>query len=50
MKKMREGKQARIYKPFEKNAKKIFPYKSMLEVTKELNKILEEMIYGKQKR
>lgn len=47
---MRKHKHQRIYEPFEKNAKKLFPNKSMLEVTKELNKILEEMLYGKKKR
>ena len=45
----KEEKQARIFIPFEKNAQKLFPHKSMLDVTKELNKILEEFIYGKPK-
>jgi len=47
---MTKDKLVRVYEPFEKNAKRLFPYKSMLNVTKEINKILEEMIYGKQKR
>lgn len=46
----KEEKQARIAKAFEENAKKIFPNKSMVDVTKELNKILEEFIYGRKKR
>lgn len=45
----KEEKQARIFKPFEKNAKRLFPNKSMLNITKEINKILEEMIYGKKR-
>ncbi len=46
----KEEKQARIFKPFEKNAKRLYPYKSMLDITKELNKILEEALYGRKKR
>ncbi len=47
---MRNYKQARIYKPFEDTAKKLFPHKSMSEVTKEINKILEEIVYGKKQK
>lgn len=47
---MRDKKQVWVFKPFEKNVRKKFPYKSMYEITKELNKLLEDMIYGKKKR
>jgi len=44
-------KQACISCEFEKNARRAFPnYKSMYEITKELNKLLEQAIYGKKKR
>lgn len=46
----KEGKQARIFKPFEKNAKRLYPNQSMVDVTKEINKILEELIHGRKKR
>lgn len=33
-------------KDFERNLRKRFPYKSMYQITKELNDVLEKMIYG----
>lgn len=50
MKMVTKSKLACISKQFEQNAKKVFPnYKSMYEITKELNKLLEEAIYGKKR-
>ena len=36
-----------ISKTFEKNLRKLYPYKSIYKATKELNKVLEKMIYDK---
>lgn len=44
------GKQVRVFEPFEKNARKRYPYKSMYEITKELNKMFEEVYHGRKKR
>ena len=45
------NKQIRIFSPFEDNCKKVFPnYKSMFDITKQLNKMLEEVLYGKKKK
>lgn len=41
-----KGKLARININFEINAKKAFPSRSMFEITKELNSLLEQVIYG----
>ena len=46
---MRDTKRISVFKPFEENARKQFPYKSMYQITKELNKMLEDMIYGTKK-
>lgn len=44
-------KLAQIDIEFEKNARKAFPnHRSMVEITKELNKLLEEAIYGYKKK
>ena len=45
----RDFKKIQVYAPFEDNARKLIPFKSMYEVTKELNKMLEERLYGIQK-
>lgn len=45
----RDFKKAQIYTPFEENARKLFPFKSMYQITKELNIYLEEKLYGIQK-
>ncbi len=40
-----------VFKKFEENARKLFPNrKSMYQVTKELNEVLEEMLYGKKRK
>ena len=33
------------YPEFTENARKAFPYKSMYQITKELNKLLEQVLY-----
>ena len=35
---------------FEKNVRKMFPHKSLFHATKELNKTLEEMLFGSKKK
>ena len=46
--KHKTSKQARIFSPFEDTCRKKFPdYKSMYDITKELNRLLEETLYGK---
>lgn len=42
----RDIKNGKISKQFEKNLRKLYPYRSLYKATKELNKVLEEMIYG----
>lgn len=42
----RDRKRVWVDKEFEQSAKKIFPCKSMYQVTKELNKMLEDVLYG----
>lgn len=38
-----------ICSDFERNARKKYPYKSMYQITKELNKMLEDLLYGKKR-
>lgn len=45
----RDVKQAKISKQFDKTARKKFPYKTMYQITKELNKMLEDMLYESNK-
>lgn len=46
---MRDHTKSWISKEFEKNARKAFPNRSMYQITKELNAILEDLIYGKKR-
>lgn len=46
---MTKTKWARIHSDFDKTTRKAFPNKSMYQITKELNKLLENVIYGKKK-
>lgn len=43
-------KQIWVDKDFEKNARKAFPYKSMYEITKQLNKLLEDALHQTKKK
>lgn len=45
-----DRKLANISKSFDSNARKAFPYKSMYQITKELNKMLEKVIYERPKK
>jgi len=44
-----DKKLCRISKQFEDNLKKLYPYRSLYDATKELNKKIEEMLYGTKK-
>ena len=46
----KDRKLANISKTFEKTARMKFPYKSMYEITLELNKMLEEALYDDAKK
>ncbi len=46
MLKTHQGKRERIDKEFAENIKKLHPDKSFREATKELNKVIQEMLYG----
>lgn len=42
----RDRKMEQVYTPFAENARKAFPYRSMYDITKQLNKLLEEVMFG----
>jgi hypothetical protein len=42
---MKHEKQIRVYAPFASNCRRKYPYKSMYQITKELNNILEDLLY-----
>lgn len=47
---MNDRKLTRVSRLFEKNARKAFPYKSMYQITRELNKLLENVLYETKKK
>jgi len=46
----KHDKLERVYIPFAMNSRKLFPSKSMYQITKELNEMLEDIIYGKRSK
>ncbi len=48
--KTHQAKNQRVDRGFLDNLKKLHPDKSCREATKELNKILQEMLYGRPKK
>ena len=46
----KDRKIANISKTFEVTARKKYPYKSMYEITVELNKMLEEVLYNEARK
>ena len=46
----RDRKLAKISKTFERTARQKFPYKSMYEITLELNKMLEKILYDEARK
>ena len=47
---MKHEKIIRVYAPFAANCKLNYPYKSMFQITKELNKMLENILYEKNRK
>ena len=47
---LNDKKRMTVDKDFEKNLIKLYPYRSFRQATKELNEILQEMLYGKKKK
>lgn len=47
---MNDRKLSRISTSFERSARKVYPYKSMYQITKELNKLLENVLYETKKK
>lgn len=40
----------RINKEFASNMKKLYPHRTMTDATRELNKVLEDILYGKKRK